>query len=173
MDLAACVLHSRVTRLGGERRNVLFLGDCEWRRWLYWAGFLADRLGRTTVAIGAMWISGACALLAGPAAHVSFSFFVLVCLLWGVSISADSAQFSACVTELSAPDEVGTALTLQNCLGFLLTMLSIRLVPPLQEYGGWTLAFVVLAIGPLLGSFAMLQLRRSPVARVALAGGKG
>jgi MFS family permease len=137
------------------------------------AGFLADRVGRTTVAIGAMLTSGACALFAGLAVQVSPILFLAVCLLWGISIVADSAQFSACVTELSAPDEVGTALTLQNCLGFLLTMLSIRLVAALEQNAGWTFAFVVLAVGPLLGSLAMWRLRQSLATRAALAKGRG
>ncbi len=87
-----------------------------------------------------------------------------VAVVWGASIVADSAQFSACVTELSDPQYVGTALTVQTCVGFLLTMASIELVPRLARTVGWRWAFVVLAPGPALGILAMLRLRRLPEA---------
>ena len=57
-------------------------------------------------------------------------------LLWGFFVVADSAQFSAMVAELAPPHAVGTALTLQTSLGFLLTMVTIQLVPVLVDAGG-------------------------------------
>ena len=76
----------------------------------------------------------------------------------------DSAQFSACVTELSDPRYVGTALTVQTCVGFLITMVSIELVPRFAGMVGWRWAFAVLAPGPALGILAMLRLRGLPEA---------
>jgi dipeptide/tripeptide permease len=85
---------------------------------------------------------------------------------------ADSAQFSAAVSELCQKEYTGTALTLQTSLGFLLTLVTIRLVPTLEGSLGWEWAFAFLALGPLAGMWAMYALRRSPEA-VKLAGGKG
>lgn len=138
------------------------------------AGSLADRFGRTTVTMTAMVISGCCALGIGLAYHAAASPIVLgaMTLIWGVSIVADSAQFSACVTELAPPEYVGTALTVQTCLGFLLTVVSIRAVPIWVSHWGWSYAFAPLAIGPFLGTIAMFRLRVSTY-RTRLAGGLG
>ena len=138
------------------------------------AGSLADRFGRTTITMTAMVISGCCALGIGLAFRAAASPVVLgaLTLIWGVSIVADSAQFSACVTELAPAEYVGTALTIQTCLGFLLTVVSIRAVPIWVSHWGWSYAFAPLAIGPLLGTIAMFKLRVS-VYRSRLAGGLG
>ena len=135
------------------------------------AGFLADRLGRTTITIVAMAVSGSCAagigvLYGGPPAAL-----VAVCVIWGISIVADSAQFSASIAELADRARVGTMLTLQTALGFTLTLATIHLMPPLVEALGWRYAFVPLAIGPAVGVFAMARLRAHPRA-TALAGGR-
>ena len=136
------------------------------------AGRIADQLGRTRLCIGAMAISGACAvgagfLFGGPPWAVT-----LLGVVWGVSVIADSAQFSASISELCEPQYTGTALTLQTSVGFLLTLVTIRLIPPLERLVGWEWAFASLAIGPGLGIWAMDALRRSADA-ARLAGGKG
>lgn len=138
------------------------------------AGSLADRFGRTTITMAAMVISGCCALGIGFAFRAAASPLVLgaLTLIWGVSIVADSAQFSACVTELAPPEYVGTALTVQTCLGFLLTVVSIRAVPVWVAHWGWGYAFAPLAIGPLFGTIAMFKLRSSAY-RARIAGGLG
>ena len=89
-------------------------------------------------------------------------FLVAVALIWGFTIIADSAQFSASVTELAPPAYVGTALSLQTSLGFLLTLASTWLVPRAAEAWGWPWAFAFLAPGPFLGTLAMSRLRRLP-----------
>lgn len=136
------------------------------------AGKLADQFGRTLLSIVSLAISGACALVVGFLFGGNPFALVAVCLIWGFAVVADSAQFSACITELSPREYIGTALTLQTSLGFLLTLLTIRLIPALERLVGWNWAFAFLALGPLLGIWAMLALRRSPAAR-RLAGGKG
>lgn len=136
------------------------------------AGQWADRIGRTTVAIVSLVVSGACALGVGFLFGGPVVWLTAVCVIWGFAVVADSAQFSACVSELSEPEYVGTALTLQTCLGFLLTMLTIRLIPTLEAWVGWRWAFAFLAAGPALGVWAMMALRRSPAAK-RLAGGRG
>ena len=133
-------------------------------------GLFADRLGRTTLTMAAMLISGTCALLVGHLFGGDPWLLTAICLVWGFTVAADSAQFSASVIELSDPDLVGTMLTVQTCVGFLLTTVTIHLTPYLGEKIGWTWAFGVLAIGPFLGVWAMARLRAHPDA-VTLAGG--
>ena len=128
------------------------------------AGLLADRIGRTVVTSWAMAISGTCCLLIGLCFGGNPYALLLVAAIWGASVVADSAQFSACVTELGDPRYLGTALTMQTCIGFLLTTISIELIPHLVKLVGWRYAFVVLAPGPLLGVIAMLRLRSLPEA---------
>ena len=89
--------------------------------------------------------------------------FVLA-TIWGASVVADSAQFSSCITELGDPQYIGTALTLQMCLGFLLTTISIELIPKAVNLVTWRYAFILLAPGPFLGVLSMLRLRRLPEA---------
>ena len=122
------------------------------------AGIRADQIGRARVTIIAMAISGACALAIGPASALSYSLTISLAILWGISVVADSAQFSACVAEVAPREYVGTALTVQTASGFLLTMLTIHLVPAWAARWGWELAYMPLAIGPLLGILAMRQL---------------
>jgi MFS family permease len=122
------------------------------------AGTWADRLGRERVTIWAMAISGACALLIGWLLHAPVPLVLTVALVWGFAVVADSAQFSAVVTEVAPAHAVGTALTLQTALGFLLTSVTITAVPYLREAGGWPLAFGVLALGPAAGIAAMRRL---------------
>jgi MFS family permease len=135
------------------------------------AGYLADRLGRTTLTIVAMAISGSCAasiglLYGGPAWAL-----LAIAIIWGITIVADSAQFSASVAELADPSRVGTMLTLQTALGFTLTLVTIHLLPLWVDALGWRYAFVPLSIGPAIGVWAMARLRANPAA-VRLAGGR-
>jgi sugar phosphate permease len=85
---------------------------------------------------------------------------VALVAVWGFAVVADSAQYSVIVSETSPPEHVGTALTVQTCLGFLLTMLSIRLVSAAASWVGWQWAFLVVLPGPLLGVHAMLAFLR-------------
>jgi MFS family permease len=138
----------------------------------WWGGALADRWGRTTLTMAAMAASGACALLIGPTFGGPPLVTLAVAVVWGITVIADSAQFSTAVTELSPPAYVGTALTTQTCVGFALTMVTIWLVPPVVAVVGWRWAFATLAVGPFLGVAAMARLRGLPEAR-RLAGGRG
>lgn len=127
-----------------------------------WGGLIADRRGREWLVTAAMAASGTCALLIGFVYGRSLWLLVPVALLWGFFVIADSAQFSVLVTEAVPPHAVGTALTVQTSLGFLLTMVSIQLVPPVASIVGWRWAFVILALGPVVGIAAIRQLRRQP-----------
>jgi MFS family permease len=134
-------------------------------------GLIADRRGRTLVTSWAMAASGSCCLVIGLLFGGSPALLLTVAVVWGATVVADSAQFSACVTELGDPRYTGTALTLQTCCGFLLTTASIQLIPKLVEVVGWRYAFAALAPGPLFGVISMLRLRSLPEA-AKIAGGR-
>ena len=134
-------------------------------------GWYADRLGRTLVTSAAMIVSGACCLAIGFAFGGPVWLVMVVAIVWGVSVIADSAQFSASVAELSEDSLRGSMLTLQTSIGFALTLVSIHLMPYVVELVGWRYAFCALAIGPALGVVAMLRLRAMPEA-AKLAGGR-
>ena len=125
------------------------------------AGLVADRIGRAVVAASAMAASGACCLVIGFLYGKGPVALLAVAAIWGATVVADSAQFSACVTEYADPRYIGTALTLQTCIGFLITTISIRMMPALVGRVGWQWAFAFLAPGPLLGIVAMMRLRKS------------
>lgn len=128
-------------------------------------GLLADRVGRTATTAGMMVLSGLCALAIGFTFDAPLWVFVAVSIVWGITVIADSAQFSAIVTEIGEPSSVGTALALQLGLGFALTVVAIRIVPELATaLGGWQWTFLVLVPGPLIGVAAMLTLRGLPEA---------
>ena len=128
------------------------------------AGLIADRVGRTLVTSWAMVISGGCCLTIGLLFGASPALLLTISGIWGASVVADSAQFSACVTELGDPQYLGTALTIQTSLGFLLTTISIELIPRAVNLAGWRYAFMILAPGPLFGVISMLRLRALPEA---------
>ena len=134
-------------------------------------GRAADSYGRTALTSLSMAISGAASLAAGLVFGRSLLVVVPFVLVWGFVVVADSAQFSAAVSELADGSYVGTALTLQTALGFLLTVVSIQLVPVAVDAVGWRWAFSFLALGPALGTLAMRRRRRRPEA-AALAGGR-
>ncbi len=123
-----------------------------------WGGWASRSVGYARVVTIAMAASGLCSLAVGLFYGASFWILGPVVLLWGFFVVADSAQFSAMVTELSPAHAVGTALTLQTSLGFLLTMVTIQMIPALVELAGWRLAFPVLALGPAAGIAAIRRL---------------
>jgi MFS family permease len=122
------------------------------------AGVGADAMGKARVAGGAMIVSGTCAILAGLTFGGPFALLLALAVVWGFSVVADSAQFSALVAQFSPRTHVGTALTLQTCAGFLLTMISMRLLPAVAAAAGWKWAFLLLVPGPFLGALAMRRL---------------
>lgn len=129
-----------------------------------WGGWAADRVGRSRLVNRAMAVSGACCLGVGLLFGAPFWILAPVCWVWGFFVVADSAQFSALVTEVAPPHAVGTALTLQTSLGFLLTMVTIQGVPELVSVVGWQWAFPALALGPAFGIWSMRKLRGTATA---------
>ncbi len=138
----------------------------------YAGGVLGDKWGRTKTTTTALAISGSCALIIGLLFDAPTWLVLLVGLIWGAAVIADSAQFSTMVTELADQAYVGTALTLQLAIGFTLTVVTIWLIPKLEGALTWRWAFAFLAPGPALGILAMLRLRSLPEAE-RIAQGKG
>ena len=123
-----------------------------------WGGWAADRVGRERVVNSAMAASGLCSLIVGFLFGLNPWVVGALTSIWGFFVVADSAQFSALVTEVAPPHAVGTALTLQTSLGFLLTVVTIQLVPLIQAMTGWRWAFAFLALGPAVGIAAIRRL---------------
>jgi MFS family permease len=123
-----------------------------------WGGFVADRRGREWLVTVAMAVSGACSLVIGLTFGMTLWIVVPIALVWGFFVIADSAQFSVLVTESVPPHAVGTALTVQTSLGFLLTMVTIQIIPHLAQLVGWRWAFAVLAFGPAVGIWSIRRL---------------
>jgi hypothetical protein len=122
-------------------------------------GELADRIGYVRLVVIAMAVSGSCALLTPLVFGRSSLLLVPLLLVWSIAVIADSAQFSTLVTRVVPPHAIGTALTLQTSIGFLLTSVSVQLVPNVAGHVGWRFAFPVLALGPALGIAAIRRLR--------------
>jgi len=135
------------------------------------AGMWSEKIGRTAVASIAMIISGGTAAFIGFLSPEMTILIVVMAMIWGASVIADSAQFSTAMTELSDPVYRGTMLTFQTGVGFALTAVSIWLLPIVRDSSGWGWAFAMLALGPIVGTAAMLRLRSLPEAK-NLAGGK-
>jgi len=133
-------------------------------------GVFADRMGRTTLTMLALGISGTCCVLVGLIYGGAPWLMIIVCLIWGATVVADSAQFSTCVIELADKRYVGTMLTFQTSTGFLLTLLTIHLIPEIAAWVGWQWAMAPLALGPVFGVWAMARLRANP-ASIKLANG--
>jgi MFS family permease len=124
------------------------------------AGYVADRVGRARVAMWSLLMSAACAVSTVIVYGRSPVLLYGLIVLWGFSAVADSAQFSALVSEYAPRDHIGTALTLQTCVGFLLTMVTIESLPKVAAASSWQYASLLLVPGPLLGAWAMKQASR-------------
>jgi MFS family permease len=129
----------------------------------YIAGVLADRFGRTRITSVSLVASGTCCVVAGLLFPHPL-ILTVVCLIWGFFVIADSAQFSAALTELADSRYIGTALQVQTSIGFLLTLITLQITPILIESVGFKWVFVLLVPGPVFGAVSMLRLRRMPEA---------
>ncbi|MEK7862337.1 MAG: hypothetical protein AAB295_03630 [Chloroflexota bacterium] len=138
----------------------------------YAGGVLGDRWGRTRTTALAMTVSGTCAGLSAIVFGAAPAIVLALGIVWGVSVIADSAQFSTMITEVADQSYIGTALTAQMAAGFLLTVATIWIIPLARDAFGWQWAFLILVPGPALGVLAMLRLRGRPEAS-RIAGGLG
>lgn len=124
------------------------------------AGALADRIGKAEVAIGAMVLSGICAVLVAITFGGPPALTFVIAVLWGLAVIPDSAQFSALVADFAPPDKAGSVLTFQTALGFALTFLTVQATPLVAASVGWPAVLAAMALGPAFGVIAMLPLRR-------------
>ncbi|MFC5713620.1 nitrate/nitrite transporter [Thalassorhabdus alkalitolerans] len=122
-------------------------------------GLVADKIGRAYLTIISMGVSGVCAILIGFTFGQSIWLTFALAVIWGIFVISDSAQFSAAVSEFADVEYVGTALTFQMCIGFLITIFSINLIPLLQGTVGWQWVFSLLSIGPVLGIISMVKFK--------------
>ncbi|GAE26816.1 major facilitator superfamily MFS_1 [Halalkalibacter wakoensis JCM 9140] len=123
-------------------------------------GVISDKVGRSNLTIYSMVISATCAVLIGLTYGHFIWLTLILSFIWGMSVISDSAQFSAAVSEVAEVEYVGTALTFQMCIGFLITIFSINLIPLIQRYVGWEWVFALLAIGPILGILSMVKYKQ-------------
>ncbi|HEY1953533.1 MAG TPA: MFS transporter [Gemmatimonadaceae bacterium] len=136
-----------------------------------WGGLFADRRGRARLVTVSLFMSGSCCLLSGLLFGGPLWVLGALAMTWGFFVIADSAQFSTLVTESVPAHTVGTALTIQTSLGFLLTMLPMQLVPLVAQRVGWQWSFAFLALGPVVGIAAIRRfaaLRADNVQRAGL-----
>jgi MFS family permease len=123
-----------------------------------WGGLFADKRGRERLVAISLFMSGSCCLLSGLLFGGPIWVLGALAMTWGFFVIADSAQFSTLVTESVPAHAVGTALTVQTSLGFLLTMLPMQIVPLIAQRAGWRWSFAVLALGPVAGIAAIRRL---------------
>jgi MFS family permease len=162
--LAASLAARSAGRVAGEHQSLIaavsFAAIAIGGAGCVWGGLAADRRGREWLVTTAMAVSGSCALLSALVFGGPFPIVVALALVWGIFVIADSAQFSVLVTESVPPHAVGTALTVQTCVGFLLTLVTIQGAAALAAAIGWRWTFPGLALGPALGILAIRRLRR-------------
>ncbi|MFJ7952816.1 MFS transporter [Lysinibacillus sp. NPDC096418] len=125
-------------------------------------GLFADKIGKERLAMLAMIVSAVSSICIGFTFGHSIWITIIIAVIWGISVIADSAQFSAMVTDYAKPEYVGTALTFQMAVGFLITVISIYLIPVVENIIGWKWVFSILAIGPIIGILGMVLLIRTP-----------
>ncbi|WP_133673019.1 MFS transporter [Maribacter caenipelagi] len=118
-----------------------------------YGGIISQRIGSKKVALIALVASGFLCLVSPLLFSLPIYLFLTGWCLWGIAITADSPQFSNLVASAVAPELKGTALTLVNCIGFAITIVSIQLLGSLQSIVPTYLLFIPLAIGPLLGVY--------------------
>jgi MFS family permease len=157
--IGAFLQHGPINLQGAKASMLVFLIIAAGLPGAVLAGFAADRFGRCATAAAAMIVSGLCALAIGPLASVAPALAIAITLVWGFAVVADSAQFSALAIEIAPRRLTGTMLTIQTCVGFLITIAAIQALPWLLPFTGWNHAFALLAIGPFLGVLAMWKLK--------------
>lgn len=124
-------------------------------------GFISEKTGSEKIALFSLIGSGSCGIILLTFSPLP-SFLVLPFLLiWGMLVTADSPQFSTLVAQSVTPEHRGTALTIVNCIGFLLTIVSIQTAKLLSNYFNPQTYLGLLFIGPMLGLLMYIRFKRS------------
>ena len=121
-------------------------------------GWLAKRWGSARVATLQLSMSGICCLLAPWLMSAPLIWFLLWLAIWGITAAGDSPQFSTLTASNAPKHAVGSVLTLTNCMGFALSIVSIELFTSLAQEHQLASLLPWLGIGPLLGVLAMRPL---------------
>ncbi|MDF1695959.1 MAG: MFS transporter [Saprospiraceae bacterium] len=126
-------------------------------------GYLSHSYGTGNVAKFALFLSGLCCLVSPLAFMINTPFlFIAFLLFWGMVVIMDSPLFSTLVAQNAPPKLKGTALTIVNCIGFSITIVSIQLLNILSNHWSATYIYCILALGPLLGIYALGQSKFNP-----------
>ncbi len=126
------------------------------------SGMLSNRFGAKRIAFISLLISGLCCLLSPIFLFTgSYFLFLLFLFIWGFTVVADSPLFSTLVAKNAPEESRGSALTIVNCIGFSITIVSIQLLHFLSDKINPTYIYVVLAIGPILGLIALGRYQKS------------
>jgi MFS family permease len=123
-------------------------------------GWISRRVGERRVALVSLVVSGAACALSGFAQALPAPALVAYLIVWGFFVVSDSPQFSALAARYCPPEYTATALTVQNGIGFAVTVVSIQLLPWIAGRVGWRWAFIALAVGPFVGAHFMRKLGR-------------
>ncbi len=123
-------------------------------------GWASRRYGERAVALISLSGSSVLCALSGFLFVAPGRLLLPAMLLWGILVISDSPMFSSLAAQTCPPEYTGTALTIQNGIGFAITVVSILFIAWISRLVGWRWAFTFLAAGPLLGAVAMARLRR-------------
>ena len=121
-------------------------------------GYISQKAGSSRVAFFALLISGLCSLCSFAFFHLPIVIFIPAVILWGITVAADSPQFSTLVAKTAIPEYKGTALTIVTCIGFAITIVSIQFITRLENWLKIDSLFVLLAPGPLIGLLFLFRL---------------
>jgi MFS family permease len=130
-------------------------------------GWVSRRIGEKKVAQFSLMVSGILCFASGILYNLNPALLVPLLLIWGFFVVSDSPQFSALAARYCPPQYTGTALTVQNGLGFAITVISIQLTPWMADMMGWRWALTFLGLGPLLGLYFVHKLPESPLVTLA------
>jgi len=128
-------------------------------------GWISRFIGERAVALVSLFVSFAFCALSGFLFYLPAGLLIPAVLLWGVFVISDSPQFSAMAAQFCPAEYTGTALTIQNGIGFAITAVSIQFIAWVSQHLGWPGAFPWLAVGPALAAVAMTRLRDLPESR--------
>ncbi|WP_018620099.1 MFS transporter [Spirosoma luteum] len=127
------------------------------------SGYLSGYFGVKKVAAISLALSCLCCLVSPFfLSRPSPSFFVSFLFFWGVVVIADSPLFSTLVAQNAPEQSRGTSLTIVNCIGFSITIISIQFINLLSESIDGRYVYMALALGPVLGLVSLLKKRTSP-----------
>jgi MFS family permease len=120
-------------------------------------GMLSGKLGSFKVAFYALASSALCCIISPLIFTLNPAFIYVFFLFWGMVVIMDSPQFSSLIAQSAYAENKASALTIVNCIGFSITIISIQLINFLADYIDPQWLFVFLFPGPALGLYAMLK----------------